>query len=287
MKIEIKDLHFTYPAGVEALRGVSLTIGSGEQVAIIGQNGAGKTTLVKHFNGLLQPTRGQVLIGDWNTKEHSVARLASRVGYVFQNPDEQLFSKNVGTEIAFGPKNLGFESERMEALVKDALALTELADKTETNPYDLSVTWRKMVALASILSMDTDILIFDEPTTGQDALSVARIANVIAELRRRGKTVITITHDIDFCAENFERVIAMSQGKILLDGKANDVLGQEEILARTYVEPPQLTRLGKRLGLKGTVRNQEEFLDALKKEQERSWRANDGYERSEPPAPAG
>jgi energy-coupling factor transport system ATP-binding protein len=206
---------------------------------------------------------------------------------VFQNPDEQLFSKNVGTEIAFGPKNLGFESERMEALVQDALALTELADKTETNPYDLSVTWRKMVALASILSMDTDILIFDEPTTGQDALSVARIANVIAELRRRGKTVITITHDIDFCAENFERVIAMSQGKILLDGKANDVLGQEEILARTYVEPPQLTRLGKRLGLKGTVRNQEEFLDALKKEQERSWRANDGYERSEPPAPAG
>jgi energy-coupling factor transport system ATP-binding protein len=194
-----------------------------------------------------------------------VAKLASRVGYVFQNPDEQLFSRNVGMEVAFGPKNLGFDAERVDALVNDALVLTQLADKTETNPYDLSATWRKMIALASILSMDSDILIFDEPTTGQDAVNVARIAYVIAELRKRGKTVITITHDIDFCAENFERVIAMSQGKILLDGRANDVLGREEILASTYVDPPQLTRLGKRLGLKNTVRNQEEFLNALKK----------------------
>ena len=265
MKIEIKNLHFTYPTGVDALRGVSLTIESGEQVAIVGQNGAGKTTLVKHFNGLLQPTKGQVLIGEWDTTKRSVAKLARRVGYVFQNPDEQLFSKNVGTEVAFGPKNLGFDSQRIEVLVKDALRLTQLSDKTETNPYDLSPTWRKMVALASILSMDTDIVIFDEPTTGQDAIGVARIASVVAELRTRGKTVITITHDIDFCAENFERVIAMSQGKILLDGKANEVLGQEEILAKTYVDPPQLTRLGKRLGFKNTIRNQEEFLQALKK----------------------
>lgn len=264
MKIEISDLNFTYPAGVEALKDVSLTIESGEQVAIIGQNGAGKTTLVKHFNGLLQPTRGRVLIGDWDTREHSVARLARRVGYVFQNPDEQLFSKNVGTEVAFGPRNLGYDADRVEALVRDALAMTDLSDKTETNPYDLSATWRKMVALASIISMDTDILIFDEPTTGQDAMNIARIANVIKLLRERGRTVISITHDIDFCAENFERVIALSQGKVLLDGTANAVLGQEEILATTYVEPPQLTRLGKRLGFKDTVRNQDEFLNALK-----------------------
>ncbi|RPJ28915.1 MAG: ABC transporter ATP-binding protein [Chloroflexi bacterium] len=265
MKIQISNLYFSYPAGVEALRGISLTIKSGERVAIIGQNGAGKTTLVKHLNGLLQPTRGQVMIGDWDTAKYSVAKLASRVGYVFQNPDEQLFSKNVGAEVAFGPRNLGFSGEQLQALVNDALALTELSDKTETNPYDLSATWRKMVAIASIIAMDTNIVIFDEPTTGQDAISVARIANVIAELRKRGKTVITITHDIDFCAENFERVIAMLQGQILLDGQANDVLGQAETLATTYVEPPQLTRLGKRLGFKQTVRNQEEFLAALQK----------------------
>ena len=264
MKIEVSDLHFFYPNGVAALRGISLTIDTGEQVAIVGQNGAGKTTLVKHFNGLLQPTHGQVMIGDWNTKKYSVAKLAQRVGYIFQNPDEQLFSKNVGVEVAFGPKNLGYSSDKVEALVKAALAMTELSDKTETNPYDLSATWRKMVALASIIAMDTDIVIFDEPTTGQDAVNVARIANVIQSLRERGKTVITITHDIDFCAENFERVIALSQGNILLDGKASDVLGQEEILATTYVDPPQLTRLGKRLGFQKTVRNQEEFLKAIK-----------------------
>ena len=265
MKIQITDLFFTYPTGIDALQGITLTIDTGEQVAIVGQNGAGKTTLVKHFNGLLLPTRGQVAVGDWNTEEHSVAKLARRVGYVFQNPDEQLFSRNVGTEVAFGPRNLRYDSNKIESLVKDALAMTELTDKTETNPYDLSATWRKMVALASIISMDTDIVIFDEPTTGQDAVNITRIASVIKTLRERGKTVITITHDIDFCAENFERVIALSQGKVLLDGQARDVLGQEEILATTYVDPPQLTRLGKRLGFKETVRNQEDFLNALKR----------------------
>jgi energy-coupling factor transport system ATP-binding protein len=219
---------------------------------------------VRHFNGLLQPTSGEIKIGDWDTRKQSVAKLASRVGYVFQNPDEQLFSKNVGTEVAFGPKNLGYNGDQIQRLVDEALVFTELSDKTETNPYDLSPTWRKMVAIASIIAMDTPIVIFDEPTTGQDAANVARIAHVIAKLKAQGKTVITITHDIDFCAENFERVIALGQGQILLDGAVRDVLGQEEILAQTYVDPPQLTRLGKRLGLKETVRNQEEFLKALK-----------------------
>ena len=263
MRIEIKDLQFSYPNGVQALRDISLSIEAGEQVAIVGQNGAGKTTLVRHFNGLLQPTSGEVRIGDWDTCTYSVAKLASRVGYVFQNPDEQLFSRDVKTEVAFGPKNLGFNVEQVQSRVDEALMMTELTDKTETNPYDLSPTWRKMVAIASIISMDTPIVIFDEPTTGQDASNIARIANVIKVLRERGKTVITITHDIDFCAENFERVIAMSQGTVILDGKANDVFGEDEILATTYVDPPQLTRLGKRLGFKETVRNEDEFLIAL------------------------
>jgi energy-coupling factor transport system ATP-binding protein len=264
MNITISNLHFTYPSGVQALRGISLTIEPGGQVGIVGQNGAGKTTLVRHFNGLLQPTSGMVMIGDWDTRKYSVAKLASRVGYVFQNPDEQLFSRDVKTEVAFGPRNLGYSSEQIQSQVNEALAMTELSDKTETNPYDLSPTWRKMVAIASVIAMDTPIVIFDEPTTGQDAANIARIANVIKTLRERGRTVITITHDIDFCAENFERVIAMSQGRILLDGSANEVLGQENILATTYVDPPQLTRLGKRLGFKKTVRNEEEFLAALR-----------------------
>jgi energy-coupling factor transport system ATP-binding protein len=121
-----------------------------------------------------------------------------------------------------------------------------------------------MVALASIISMDTPIVVFDEPTTGQDAANIARIANVVRVLRERGKTVITITHDIDFCAENFDRIIALAQGRVLLDGPADDVLAEDELLATTYVDPPQLTRLGKRLGLLVTVRSEEQFLTAYR-----------------------
>jgi energy-coupling factor transport system ATP-binding protein len=176
-----------------------------------------------------------------------------------------LFSQTVADEVAFGPRNLGFDPQKTQSLAAEALALVELTDRKDVNPYDLSSTWRKMVALASVLSMDTPVVILDEPTTGQDAASVARIARVVAELRKRGRTVITVTHDIDFCAENFERVIALAQGQVLLDGPAGSVLGQEKILAQTYVEPPQLTRLGKRLGFRKTVRNQDEFLAALRK----------------------
>lgn len=265
MNIRIENLSFRYPNGVLALQGVSLEIAPGEQVAIVGQNGAGKTTLVKHLNGLLLPTQGRVLIGEWDTRKYSVAKLAQRVGYVFQNPDEQLFTKTVADEIAFGPRNLGYSTERVQALVEDALHLTQLQEMCSSNPYDLSPTWRKMVAVASILAMDTPILIFDEPTTGQDAASVARLATIIAELKRRGKTVLTITHDIDFCAENFERVIVMGGGKVLLDGPTKEVLGQEEILAQTYVDPPQITRLGLRLGLAEVVCTPQEFLNAFEK----------------------
>ncbi len=262
MKIVVENLHFSYPGGVDAIRGVSLVIETGEQVALIGQNGSGKTTLVRHFNGLLKPTQGRVLVGEWDTRDSTVARLAARVGYVFQNPDEQLFCKTVQDEVAFGPRNLGYAANKIATLVIDALAMVELLDQKETNPYDLSPTWRKMVALASVVAMDTPVVIFDEPTTGQDAASVARIANVIAALRGRGKTVIAITHDIDFCAENFERIIALGQGQVLLDGSSQEVLGQEETLALTFVDPPQLTRLGKRLGLPGVIYNPQDFLKA-------------------------
>lgn len=265
MQITITDLTHTYPGGVQALRGVSLAIQTGEDVAIVGQNGSGKTTLVKHLNGLLKPTSGVVTVGDWDTRQKAVSALAARVGYVFQNPDEQLFCKTVAEEVAFGPKNLGFETARIEQLVSDAMSLTEITDRAGANPYDLSPTWRKMVALASVLAMDTPIVILDEPTTGQDAASVARIARVVAALRERGRTVIAITHDIDFCAENFSRVIAMGQGQVLLDGPAAHVLGEEETLASTYVDPPQLTRLGLALRLGSVVLNEEQFLKALKK----------------------
>jgi energy-coupling factor transport system ATP-binding protein len=264
VRIEIKNLHFTYPSGVEALRGVSLTIEPGEQVAIVGQNGAGKTTLVRHFNGLLRPTRGAVRIGDWLTSDYSVAKLAARVGYVFQNPDDQLFKSNVRDEIKFGPKNLGFPPVQAEAQVNEALELLELSDRAEVNPYDLTPTWRKRVAIAAVIAMNTPIIVLDEPTTGQDYRSVRYLAGLFRVLRERGKTVIAISHDIDFVAENFNRIVVMGQGQVLLDGTAEAVFAQEEVLHSTYVEQPQLTRLGSRLALGPIIYTLDGFLSAYR-----------------------
>lgn len=269
MRIDIQDLHYQYPSGVDALNGITLTIEPGEQVGIIGQNGSGKTTLVKHFNGLLKPTRGKVVIGDWDTRQHTVARMASRVGYVFQNPDEQLFTKSVQEEVTFGPENLGYDKNRRKELVDQALEITQLQDKRDINPYDLSPTWRKMVTLASIIAMDTPIIVFDEPTTGQDATSISRIAHVVRTLKEQQKTLITITHDIDFCARNFDRVIALAGGQVLLDGPRGDVFSQAKILEKTFVDPPQITRLGVELGLKETVTDINSFLSQLERESNR------------------
>jgi energy-coupling factor transport system ATP-binding protein len=264
MRVEIRGLSFSYPGGVEALREISLAIETGETVAVVGQNGAGKTTLLRHFNGLLRPSRGSVQVGDWDTARHSVAQLAARVGYVFQNPDEQLFCRTVRAEVAFGPTNLKFPAGRAAGLTAQALALTDLTGKEEANPYDLSPAWRKLVALASILAMDTPIVLLDEPTTGQDAVNAGRIAHIVQTLKAQGRTVVAISHDIDFCAENFDRIIAMGQGRVLLDGAPRQVLAEEELLASTYVDPPQLTRLGRRLGFPELVCNADEFLQALR-----------------------
>jgi len=264
MRIQIEALHFTYPSGVEALRGVSLMIEPGEHVAIVGQNGAGKTTLVRHLNGLLHPTSGTVRIGDWLTHNTSVAKLAARVGYVFQNPDDQLFKSNVKDEVKFGPTNLGFSPEQVEAQVQEALALLELADKAGVNPYDLTPTWRKRVAIAAILAMDTPIIVLDEPTTGQDYRSVQHLAGLSRYLQERGKTVIAISHDIDFVAENFARIVVMGQGQVLLDGAAEMVFAQAELLSSTDVQPPQLTRLANRLELGQIVYTIDGFLDVYK-----------------------
>lgn len=260
MRIETEDLHFTYPGDVHALRGISLVIEPGEQVAMVGQNGAGKTTLVKHFNGLLKPGGGRVLVGGWDTRHKSIAALAHRVGYVFQNPDDQLFSRTVAAEVAFGPHNLGYEPQRASELVEDALEMAGLSGEAETNPYDLPPTRRKLVAMASVIAMDTPVLIFDEPTTGQDAAVVARMGHIVQTLAERGKTVIAITHDVDFAAEHFQRLIALRQGELLLDGPTLQVVAQEEVLATTGVEPPQITRLGLRLGLPQPVVDVEGFL---------------------------
>ena len=248
MRIEFDQLHYTYPSGVEALRGVSLTIPSGQRLCIVGQNGAGKTTLVRHLNAIFLPTSGSVRVGDWQTRGRQIAELSARVGYVFQNPDEQLFARTVRGDVAFGPKNLGFDDDRAAAMVESALARTGLSAEAETHPHHLSLSERKRVAIAAVLAMGTPVVVLDEPTTGQDERGVRMVAAITRQLADEGCTVIAITHDMDFCAENFERVVVMAQGQVQADGTPGEVFSKRDALERAAVEPPQLMRLAYDLG---------------------------------------
>lgn len=249
MTILVEDVDFTYPSGTQALRGVSLRVSPGESVAIVGENGAGKTTLAKHLNGLLKPGEGRVTIGDWDTREHTVAKMAARIGYVFQNPDDQIVERTVGDEVAFGPRRLGQPEAERQANVAAALEMVGLTSVTTTHPYDLTAAQRKLITLASVLAMQTPIVIFDEPTMGQDAGGMALIGGIVERLKTEGRTVLAITHDIDFCAAHFGRTIVMADGQVLADGPAAEVLTRADVLATTNVEPPQLVRLAQALGL--------------------------------------
>lgn len=262
--IRIEQVAFTYPTGIEALHGVSATISPGEAVAVVGENGAGKTTLARHLNGLLHPSLGRVLIGEWDTREHTVAQLAARVSYSFQNPDDQIFERTVRAEVAFGPRNLGLSPGEIESAMQDALSQVGLLSEIDHHPYDLQLSQRKLLTLAATLAMRTPIVILDEPTTGQDAPGVRRISQIVDNLKAAGRSLITITHDLDFAAEHFNRIIVMAGGLIVADGPARDVLTKESILADALVDPPQMVRLALALGLDSVPLTPEEFVQALK-----------------------
>jgi energy-coupling factor transport system ATP-binding protein len=241
--IEVKEVYFTYPNDVEALKGVSLTIEDGQFVAIMGQNGAGKTTLVKHFNGLLKPTRGRVLVDGVDTTKTSVAKLSRNVGFVFQNPDHQLFSETVEQEISFALRNFGFEESVVEKRIEWALNLLGLTEYRKTSPFMLSGGERKRVALASVLAWDPKMLILDEPTIGQDYEQKERLRQFIMQMGTQGRTVITVTHDVEFIAESNPRVILMREGRIIGDGEARKVLTDQGTLMQASIIPPQIAQI--------------------------------------------
>ena len=254
-----EDVHYNYPTGVSAIRGVSLSLDEG-CVCIVGQNGAGKTTLAKHLNGLLQPTRGRVLVRGKDTREYRVAELAREVGLAFQNPDDQLFRSTVEVEVRFGPDNVGASPEEAKRLVATAMDLMGLEAVRQKKPHDLGVPERKRVATASVIAMNTPVVVLDEPTGGQDAKGIELLGQLVGQLVQQGKLVIVVTHDVKFAAQHADRVIALHQGRVLLDDDPRTVFGREEALARTHVEPPAVTRLGKLMGLDETLLSPEELL---------------------------
>ena len=260
--IVVEGVSFTYSGGVEALRDVSLTVKDGEFVAIMGQNGAGKTTLVKHFNGLLKPSKGTVRIEGVETTKTSIAKLSRTVGFVFQNPDHQLFSETVEEEIAFALKNFGFEEEVIQKQITWALNLLSLTQYRKTSPFMLSGGERKRVALASVLAWDPQILIMDEPTIGQDHEQKEKLRQFIVQLQAQEKTVVIVTHDVEFVAECNPRVVLMKEGKIVADGKGKDILTNIEALAQSSIVLPQIAQIFTQLAPLGLSRNVIDIYEA-------------------------
>ena len=241
--IEVKDVWFKYSEEVTALRGVSLEVAEGERIALIGQNGSGKTTLAKHLNGLLKPTKGDVIVKGMNTKETPTHILTSIVGYVFQNPAHQIFTKSVYEEVAYGPKNQGLSKEEVDERAKMALELVGLSGYEAVHPYDLNYGQMKLLTIASIIAMQPDVYVLDEPTSGQDHRGRRKLMKLIDRLNREGKTIIVITHDMRFVAETSERTILMARGKIIGDGPTEEILSNTELLRQTAIKPPQIVQL--------------------------------------------
>lgn len=264
--IDIIDLVHAYPSGEQALRGVNLRLEGNEPVAIVGQNGAGKTTLVKHFNGILRPTSGRVLVDGEDIASRSTAHWASKVGYVFQNPDDQLFLDSVRKELAFGPEQAGLSPERIERRIERIAALVGLSRKLDTHPFDLSPAEKKFCTIGAVLVMNPGVVVFDEPTCGQDLRGNRRLARIIAALKARGVLCVTISHDMKFVAEHFPRVVVMCHGQVLLDGPAADVFADTDTLRQSFVTPPPVARVARAAGLDSHVFTIEAFANAVRTE---------------------
>jgi energy-coupling factor transporter ATP-binding protein EcfA2 len=257
--IDVRGVEFRYsPESEPVLRGVDLAIHRGEFVALLGQNGAGKTTLAKHFNGLLTPTAGQVLVGGRPSTDLSLTELARQVGYCYQNPDHQIFAPTVEKEVRFGPDNLGLPESEAAALADRALELVGLTAQREMNPFVLGRGQRQLLAVASIIAMDPPVLVVDEPTTGMDLAGAERIMGLLASWAADGRTIVVITHDMDVVAEFIPRTVVMAHGDVLADGDTQDVLRRADLLPVARLLAPaaitlsdQLSHLG--VGRRGTI----------------------------------
>src|SRR5215204_2422275 len=263
--IEVEGLTHRYPNGVVALEGVDLTVRRGEFLAILGQNGSGKTTLVKHFNGLLKPTEGTVLAGGEETTKQGLRRLGQTVGYVFQNPDHQIFSDTVFDEVAFGPKIREMEEEEIEERVKEALAAVSLEGRGDEDPFGLTKGERQRVAVASVLAVRPEVLILDEPTTGLDYAEQRSMMDLVRSLNEAGSTIIVVTHTMWVVAEYAHRAVVVRDGKVALSGTVREVYAEEDGLRDAALRPPHIVSFGNALGY--PVLSVEEMLKVTEEEE--------------------
>jgi energy-coupling factor transport system ATP-binding protein len=246
--IRVDHLDFVYqPLNVHAVRDVSFSIAPGQFVALIGQNGSGKTTVLKNLLGLLRPTGGSVTVAGQDTRTCAVAEMARHVGFVLQNPDQQLFAERVWDEVAYGPANLGLDKAAVSGRVEDALRLVDLLEKRDEFPPALSKGERAKVVIASALALDPQVIVLDEPTTGQDFKGCHQIMQIARSLHEQGRTVVFVTHYMALVAEYAERVIVLCGGKLLLDDATGNIFSRPDVVRQASIIPPQITVLGQSL----------------------------------------
>jgi cobalt transport protein ATP-binding subunit len=233
--IEVEHLHFRYPDGFEALRGVDLRLGAGEKAALVGPNGAGKSTFMLHLNGINLPSHGRVRVAGMDVERSTLGRVRAEVGLVFQDPDDQLFSPTVFDDVAFGPLHMGVGADEIHDRVEHALAAVGLAGFERRLPHHLSLGQRKRAALATVLSMDPSILVFDEPSAGLDPRGRREL---IGLLRALPQTLLVSTHDMRLVAEVFPRTIVMDDGRIVADGDTGSILADDALLTAHGLERP-------------------------------------------------
>ena len=246
--VEVKNISFEYPNGYRAVDDVSFSIEAGENIAIVGQNGAGKTTTVKMLNGLTKPCSGDVLIDGESTKNYTTAQMARRVGYVFQNPDDQIFQESIYKEIAYGLVKQKMSHEEVKRRALEAARLCGLEEDLEEHPYNPPYSKRKFITIAAIVAMDPKVVILDEPTAGQDRASIQLLGDIVHKLAEKNKIVITITHDMEFVVKYFKRVIVMAEKKVRRDGGPREIFWDEELLRFSSLKQPYLCQLANLLG---------------------------------------
>ncbi|HIJ17132.1 MAG TPA: ATP-binding cassette domain-containing protein [Thermoplasmata archaeon] len=240
---------------MEALKGVTLVIDKGEYLAVVGGNGSGKTTLAKHLNGLLRPTGGQVLVMGVQASTRTVAELARVVGYVFQNPDHQLFCRTVHDEVSFGPANIGLDGPEVKRRADRAIAVMNLSDIRDRPPLSLTLGLRRRVSIASVIAMEPQVLVLDEPTTGLDAREADELMAIIRRLNDEGTTIVLITHEMKLVAEHANRVVVMMDGKVVLDSDTRGAFSDLGLLRRSKLLPPPVTQLAHRLSQIGVSKD--------------------------------
>ena len=246
--IDVKDLVHVYPNGNKALKGVSIQVHKGEFLAVLGHNGSGKTTMVKHFNGLLSPSKGDIIVREKNTKESSIFEIGKTVGYVFQNPDHQIFSDTVFEEVSFSPKLRGCSREEIQERVTEALKAVGMEGTEEEDPFSMTKGQRQRIAVASVLSAKPEVIILDEPTTGLDYKEQRQMMELIQNLNQKGHTIIMITHTMWVVAEYAHKVAVVKDGEMSMYGRTRDVFKDEDTLMESYLKTPHIVNLSNKLG---------------------------------------